>query len=293
MVRRQPPSGDSRGSAGRVIPRWAASVVARLAEDAPRVVTRDSLQPVLADVGSRVDAEAAIRRLLRLGWLRSVSVRGAYAFVAPGVDELADPYIDLRAWRAKDRDAVFYLAGDNAAWHLGYLDRTPQGTTVWLPADKRLPKGLRSKVTLAKTAFPTLVDERILGPSTELLRKRRLDSLTWSSRLPAFGPEALLVQLASRPASFKAWDDLAGKLDQLAQDVDMGRLEKLLARSSNAARQRAAYLLHVGSRDDALKVLPSTLQPIHFGSGGNATWDPDTNVSDHIVARLRDANAKA
>lgn len=117
--------------------------------------------------------------------------------------------------------------------------------------------------------------------------------LTWSSGLPAFGPEALLVQIASRPASFEAWVDLAGKLDQLAHDVDIGRLERLLATASNAARQRAAYLLRVGERDDALSVLPPTLQPIHFGSGGSATWDPNTNVSDHVVARLRGANAKA
>ena len=281
------------GRPGRVIPRWAAELLARLTQRAPAIVTPGVLGDLLAEVGSDVSVDAALKRLLRLGWLRSVAVRGAFAFVGPGVDELADPYIDLRAWQAREPSATFCLAGDNAAWHLGYLDRMPERTTVWVPPRAVLPKGLRHRVSCVRTRFPAHIDARGLGPTPALLRKRRLDLLTWSASLPAFGPEALVVQVSSRPASFASWVDLAGKLEEVARDVDIERLRDLLAASSDAARQRAAYLLRLGKRDDATSLLPATPQPVEFGSGGAATWDGATRVNDHLVARLMDANAKA
>ena len=44
---------------------------------------------------------------------------------------------------------------------------------------------------------------RRLVPTGRLLRAKGLDVTGWASGLRAFGPEALLVQLAARPASFK------------------------------------------------------------------------------------------
>ncbi|MCC6806946.1 MAG: hypothetical protein IT381_05955 [Deltaproteobacteria bacterium] len=287
-------SENNRDRSGRIVPRWAADLVARLAQEAPTIVTRERLEKLLVDSGSSVPVDVALKRLLRLRWLRGVSVRGAFAFVPPGVDDIADRYIDLRGWHAKNPSAIFYLASDNAAWHLGYLDREPEGVTVWLPPNTTLPSGLRGKISNVKTRFPTdKIDARHVGPTADLLRKRRLDLLTWSAGLPAFGPEALIAQIASRPASFKSWVDLANKIGDLARDADIERLRVLLSASSASAQQRAAYLLRLGKRDDAATLLPAKIQPVEFGTGDTTSWDAITGVNDHLVARLMSANAKA
>lgn len=277
----------------RVIPRWAAALIEQLSRENPAALSRNDLARILKDVGSNVDVETAVKGLLRLGWLRSVSLRGSFAFIPPGVDELADPYIALRAWRVREPRAKFCLAGDNAAWHLGYLPREPQRVMLWTPAKTQLPKGLRGKVGNVQTKFPSKLDVAALGPTHEVLRKRRLDLLQWASGLPAFGPEALLVQLASRPASFSAWLDFSGKLQELAGDINIEKLEALLAASTGSARQRAAYLLHVGGAPmHAMRVLPKKLAIVALGTEGPAKWDRVTQVNDHIVARFIDANAK-
>jgi hypothetical protein len=280
-------------SSTRVIPRWAAALLAHLVQVSPDVVTRETLARYLIDLGSSVDASTAIKRLSRLGWLRSLSVRGAWVFLPPGTDDVADPYLDLRGWRATDTEVELCLAGDSAAWHLGYLNRAPDRATVWLSEKATLPKGLRGKINKVRTRFPEPVDIRRLTPTQHLLRRRSLDVLTWSTKLPAFGPEALLVQIAARPASFTSWVDLASKLDEVARDVDMERLVELLAASTDSTRQRAAYLLHLGQRTDATKLLPAKLHSVELGSHGPATWHAATAVNDHLVIPLMDANAKA
>jgi AbiEi antitoxin C-terminal domain len=277
----------------RVIPRWAAGLVSRLTQVAPAVITTDSIGAHLVEVGCSVTATTAIARLTRQGWLRTIAVRGAWAFLPLGVDDLADPYLDLRGWQLAHPDAKFCLAGDSAAWHLGYVDRSPERPSVWLADGTVLPKGLRGKVVSVKTRFPEHVDWRKLGPTSQLLRRRNLDLLTWSTKLPAFGPEALLVQISSRPASFTGWVDLAARLDALAGDVDIERLSDLLSAATDATRQRAVYLLRLGHRTDAAKLLPSELQPVQFGKDGPATWDAATAISDHLVAPLLRANEKA
>lgn len=286
-------SEENAPEVGRVIPRWAADVVARLTRDGTAVISRAQLRRLLRELGSSVSVDSAVTGLLRLGWLRSVSLRGSFAFVAPGVDALGDPYVALRAWQAREPRVKLCLAGDSAAWHLGYLERQPDDITIWMPARTRLPKGLRGKISSVKTRFPRKFDVASLGPTAELLRKRRLDLVSWATGLPGFGPEALVVQVASRPVSFKSWVDLAGKLEELARDVDVSRLDEMLGATSDAARQRAAYLLMLGKRDDAAKLLPKRLTPVELGSGGRGKWDRATNVNDHLVVHLLDANAKA
>jgi hypothetical protein len=79
-------------------------------------------------------------------------------FLPPGTDDVAAPYLDLRGWRATDTEVELCLAGDSAAWHLGYLNRAPDRTTVWLSEKATLPKGLRGKINKVTTRFPEPVD---------------------------------------------------------------------------------------------------------------------------------------
>lgn len=278
----------------RPIPRWAAGILAEWSQTSPAVLTFEGVEEALRRVGSPARPESAVRSLVRLGWLQGVGLRGVWEFLPPGVQHRADPYVALRAWRELEPTAEFCLAGDNAAWHLGYLSRAPESVTVWLQPRATLPKGLRGKLETVKTRFASeAINLRRLQPSAALLTTRRLDLTAWASGLPAFGPEALLVQVSQRPASFHAWVDLTEKLSELASDIDIAKLSELIKASTNGARQRAAYLLHLGGREQWRELLPENPQPVEFGEDGPAKWHAETAVNDHLVHALVGANAKA
>ncbi|HEX9776199.1 MAG TPA: type IV toxin-antitoxin system AbiEi family antitoxin [Actinomycetota bacterium] len=252
----------------------------------------------LLDAKFQRSVDRTIEELSRLGWLVSLHLKGVWAYLPPGEGEIIDRYIDLRGWRAREPEALFALAGEAAAWHLGYLDRAFEGRlAVWLPTDTRVPFGLRPHVSVIKLGWGAR-DASRLGPTPGLLRKRGLDLTRWAAGLPAFGPEALIVQLAARPASFRAWADLVSHLDDVARDISFSRLEKLLEGQTTSAWQRAAYLLHAGRRTDEAagllerrpKVAMATVQ---FGNGPNAVWVSQFRVVDRTIAPLRAALGKA
>lgn len=290
--------------AERRVPSWAAGLVAGLARDLPVVVTRDDVVDRLAEAGTDRDVESAIAELRRLGWLVGLAVHGAWAFIPPGQEEVVDPYIDLRAWRARDPAAMFRLAGAAAAWHLGYLDRAPSGRVpLWLPGGLRLPDGLRPVVSVTRIDWPPPAWAQ-LGPTAGLLARRGLDLVSWSTGLPAFGPDALVVQLAARPASFEPWSDLVAHLDALVADVDDGRLVTLLAGRSGSTWQRAAYLLHAGGQPqrgfDVLARRPPAAMPIaRFArSEANAPaagglWIPEYRLVDELIGPTQQRIGKA
>ena len=288
----------AQGKEARSIPPWAAGLIARLAQDRPPVVTRGDLARYLAELEDERDLDPTVRMLQQLGWLATLHVKGVWAFVPPGESEPTDPYLDLRAWRAREPDAVFALAGEAAAWHLGYLPRRFEGpTALWLPSGARVPHGLRSHVSLVRVDFP-VQDGRGLGPSPRLLRKKGLDLTAWASGLPAIGPDALLVQLAARPGSFRAWADLIGQLDVLAADCDLERLTELLGGQSGSAWQRAGYLLERGDRrDEGLSLLerrPNPRMPtVTLGEGPTSMWSSEFKVNDRLIAPLQEQLGKA
>ncbi len=290
--------GKRSVTSDRRIPGWAAGLLARLARDRPAVVTREDVEADLTESNSTRNVDQTVRELQRLGWLQRLHLKGVWAYVPPGEEQIIDPYIDIRGWRAREPDAVFALAGEAAAWHLGYLDRAFSGSVaVWVPTKSRLPHGLRAHLSIVTLGWSADVAPR-LAPSTALLRRRRLDILAWASGLSAFGPEALVVQLSARPLSFRAWDDLVLHLDRLAEDCDMDRLASLLETQSSSTWQRAAYLLHCGNRHiDGIALLgrrPTTSMPkVQFGEGTKTIWSPDFSVVDHLVAPLQGAGEKA
>jgi len=71
---------------------------------------------------------------------------------------------------------------------------------VWLPSNERVPHGLRSYVSLVRIGWEGDQASEF-APNSRLLRRKGLDLTNWAAGLPAFGPEALVVQLAARPAS--------------------------------------------------------------------------------------------
>jgi hypothetical protein len=292
------PAARHASHSDRRIPGWAAGLVTHLARDRPPVVTRADLARLLAETGSGRQPEATAQELRRLGWLIPLHVNGAWAFLPPGEVEVTDPYIDLRGWQARDPDAVLALAGEAAAWHLGYLDRAFGGPpAVWIPDGRRLPHGLRSRFTALSLGWLPQ-DAQLLGPAPRLLHRRRLDLTRWATGLPALGPEALLVQLACRPSSFRVWADLISHLEELAGDCDPDRLIRLLQRQSGSSWQRAAYLLARGGRrgpaTEVLRRRPGpALAKAQFGAGGHSAWDGEFHIADHLIAPLQAALGKA
>jgi hypothetical protein len=282
----------------RPVPTWAAGLIAVLARDRPAVVTRDQVAGYLEALGEVRDLDQTLRDLQQLGWLATLHLRGVWAFVPPGHSEPADSYLDVRAWRARDPEAVFALAGEAAAWHLGYLPRRFEGTlAVWLPVGQRVPHGLRSSVSLVRIDW-SVEDARHLGPSPRLLRKKGLDLTAWAGGLPALGPDALLVQLAGRPGSFRSWPDLIGQLEVLAGDCDPERVAELLGRQSASAWQRAAYLLERGGREeDGLALLQrrktANMPTVPFGDGPAVVWSKAFRINDRLIAPLQRQLGKA
>ena len=275
----------------RRVPRWAAPLVARLAQDRPSVLTRGDIAGYLHDMSPGRGVDATVRDLVRLGWLVSSHLRGVWSFVPAGDSVIMDPYLDLRAWRAKDPALVYALAGEAAAWHLGYLDRRFDGpVSIWLPGGVRPPSGIRPFLKVLGLDWSQAAAGD-LGPSRVLLRRRHLDLTAWANGFHAFGPEALLVQLAARPASFLPWADLVAHLGDLAKDCELDRLPALLAGQSASAWQRASYLLHVGgSTKHAREVLAA--RPfdrfVHasLGSGPGGEYSREFGVTDHLVSPI-------
>jgi len=103
------------------------------------------------------------------------------------------------------------------------------------------------------------------------LLQRKLDIVSWASGLPAFGPEALIVQLAARPSSFHPWADLVAHLGQLVGDCDDERLATLLA--------------------DQLPKIKFERAGIDHGDPG--VWMADYHLLDRLVAPLQLVLGKA
>lgn len=282
----------------RPVPPWAAGLVARLSRDRPAVVTREDIAAYLIELGEERPLKPTMQALQRLGWLSTLHIKGVWAFVPAGESRLTDPYLDLRAWRVRENDTAFALAGEAAAWHLGYVTRRFDGPpAIWIPPKTRVPHGLRSHISLVRIGW-TIADLRELGPSIRLLRKKGLDLTAWAGGLPALGPDALLVQLGSRPGSFRTWADLIARLDALAADCDLERISKLLKGQSSSAWQRTAYLLdRGGQREVGLALLDrlsnKRMPAVLFGNGPMASWSKDFRVNDRLIAPLQQSMGKA
>ncbi|MBI2705709.1 MAG: hypothetical protein HYX32_10535 [Actinobacteria bacterium] len=282
----------------RPVPKWAAGLIAVLSRDRPAVVTTRALETYLEQVGSDRRVDEVASDLQQLGWLATLHIKGAWAFVPAGEARGTDPYLDLRGWRERDPDAVFALAGEAAAWHLGYLPRQFVGSVaLWLPKGGRVAHGLRPYVRAVRIGWGA-GDLGRLRPTPKLLRRKGLDLTQWSNGLPALGPEALLVQLAARPSSFQSWADLVGQLEVLASDCDSHRVVDLLAAQSASAWQRAAYLLERGGEpEEAIDVFdrrPHRSSPaVQLGEGPIVEWSNTFKVNDRLVAPLQRQLGKA
>ena len=283
--------------ADRPVPGWAAGIIAALSRDRPPVVSRGMLADYIARAGEQHSVDRVASDLQQLGWLGTLHLKGLWSFVPAGEVEVIDPYLDLRGWRLRD-DATFALAGEAAAWHLGYLPRRFTGAvSVWVPAGDKLPHGLRSHFRVVRLGWTEALAPK-LGPGTRLLRAKGLDLTRWAGGLPGLGPEALLIQIAARPGSFRAWADLIPRLESLAVDCGVDRVVELMDGFSASAWQRAAYLVDRGGVSEKAKELmarrPTPEMPAaRLGDGPTSVWSNEFGVNDRLVAPLQDRLGKS
>ncbi|MBK6501892.1 MAG: hypothetical protein IPG03_05855 [Candidatus Microthrix sp.] len=168
---------------------------------------------------------------------------------------------------------------------------------VWLPPNERVPHGLRSYVSPRTAQLGGRTSQRVRAqlssPSSQGAGPDQLGR--WA---PAFGPEALVVQLGARPASFRVWADLVPQLDVLASDCDTDKIERLLGgQSASASGVPRTFCTAGGRSDDAVDLLdrrPSGSMPVaSFGDGATAAWSSRFSVNDHLIAPLQDQLGKA
>ncbi len=273
----------------RRIPGSVASVVARLTQDKPVTLTRDQLDEYVVEAGSQRELESVLRELVALGWLAATPRRGVWAFIAPGEVESSDAYLGLRAWKASDPDAVFALAGEAVAWHLGLIARRYNGPlALWIPKGTIVPRGLRTDVATVTLGWNADRASKI-GPDRAWLIQRKLDLTRWSNGVPAFGPEALLVQLGVRPMSFHPWADLAPNLEVLVNSCNLPKLLALLSGQKTTAYQRVGYFLSLGGTkangDEVLAARPTRLlSHVVLGDGKQSTFSAAYRVTDRLIA---------
>lgn len=283
---------------GRTISAVTAKLHDLLARERPPVVTRDDISNYLAEIGSKSGVDVTVKGLQRLGWLVPLHIKGVWAYLPPGEAQITDRYIDLRAWKAQDPNAIFALAGEAAAWHLGYLDREFLGSpAVWIPIETRIPFGLRKRVSEVRLGWGADAIKTLV-PTSKLLHQRHLDLTKWAATLAAFGPEALLVQLSARVKSFRSWADLIPHIEQLASDVDVERLSSLLAKKSQSAWQRAGYILSRGGRhQDGLRIARvqsnRNMADVVIGDRQESLWVPEFRMVDRLIAPLQRDLGKA
>jgi len=273
----------------RRIPGSVAAIVARLTQDQPTTLTREQLDEYLTEVGSQRVLESVLRELVALGWLISTPRYGVWAFIAPGEVESSDPYLGLRAWQASDPHAVFALAGEAVAWHLGLIARRYNGPlALWIPKGTIVPRGLRPDVAIVTLGWNADQASKV-GPDRAWLIHRKLDLTRWSNGIPAFGPEALLVQLGVRPTSFHPWADLAPNLGVLATSCSLPKLLDLLQGQKTTAYQRVAYFLSLGGQapnaDEVLAARPTRpLSHVVLGNGNESTFSAAHRITDRLIA---------
>lgn len=93
-----PTTKNTATTDARPIPRWAASLLARLTRERPAVVTRRDLAADVPEGDSQ--RERAIQKLQQLGWLKTLHLKGVWAFVPPGEAPSTDPFDSVEESRA-------------------------------------------------------------------------------------------------------------------------------------------------------------------------------------------------
>jgi len=235
----------------RAVTKALAPLLQELELEQPRVVTRAELESLATSVGVDWPVEVVVRRLREAGWLLDLKTRGVWEFAPAaraGAFSSGDPFVELRATRARDGGSLFSVAGESAAYLLGLATRRPDREVVGAPADVRTPKALRDLRVVHWT------------PRVEFVVK---------DGLPVWSITTLLAFMASKPGGYRDWPNVGEWIVEAARETTAEAITEELSGHPRSAWARAAYLLDRGAKPDGavhlMELAPSGTGPFYLG----------------------------
>lgn len=249
----------------RRIPKSLAPVVESLELRQPKLVTKTLLAEIISDHGLEMRPEDVAHRLQKEGWLLSLRRKNTWEFAPAsraGRIDSGDSFIELRAL-LKHRPAFpVAIAFESAAFLHGLAQRLPQKEVIAIPSNISTPKTLKTfRIT------------RIWGNLERI----------WINELPMWGIETLLVLMATRPTSYKAWPNVNEWLEDAVKKINDDLVFKELDGRPRSTWARTGYLVENGGRFDlggkiyekiqSFKKGPYYLGPRRLQGKYNQRWD--------------------
>ena len=120
----------------RALPQSIAGLVAEWEMFGLRIVTVADVAQILGVAASSRQVERAVRNLVSHRWIRPLTARGSYEFLAAsgGPYGSGDPLVEARAVSLRRPGLLLQVVGDGAAFLRGYADRAP--ATYGIAVDK-------------------------------------------------------------------------------------------------------------------------------------------------------------
>jgi AbiEi antitoxin C-terminal domain len=255
----------------RSVPASLAPVVEELELRQPAVVTRSLLTEILAQTQVSLPPAAAAERMVRLGWLLPLRMRGAWEFAPAaraGRYRAGDPWIELRALLAQSPDAPVAVAFESAVWELGHSSHQPDRPVLAHRRGWRPPPSLGVRAVTFDWRVPT----------------------TTVRGLPVWTPATIIIAAAERPAAQGNW----GNAEDWLPDTFRAAASEELLREAEGRRTstlaRLGYLAEWAGRNDIADqveaLLPSRLPVTSLGSRDHrAQWSRRWHVYDSLLPR--------
>lgn len=264
----------------RSVPSSLAPIIEELELRQPKLVTKAYLETLVEERNVRLRPEAVSHRLQRLGWLISLKTKDAWEFAPAsraGKIGSGDPFIELRATIRHKPDLPVAVAYESAAWLLGFTRRPAEVEVLSIPYHFNPPPALRDfRIThVLAQSEPIQIEE-----------------------LPVWSVESLVVLMAERPMSYRAWPTVMEWLEEACSKIHYEDILEELSDRGKATWARTGYLLDAGGRSDFgerihEQVDSSNAGPFYLGSRNvPGKVDQRWNVRDSILLHRENTQSK-
>ena len=214
----------------RSIPKSLAPVVESLELRQPKLVTKSLLAEIIAEHGLEMRTEDVAHRLQKEGWLLSLRKKKVWEFAPAsraGRIDSGDLFIELRALLDQRPTFPISIAYESAAFLHGFAQRLPQKEVIAIPSKNSIPKTLKTfRIT------------RMWGNLERI----------WINELPIWSIETLIVLMAARPTSYKAWPNVYEWLEDALKNINDDLIFKELESRPRSTWVRTGYLAELGRK---------------------------------------------
>jgi len=216
----------------RSVPSSLAPIVEELELRQPKLVTKAYIEALMEERGMKLRPEDVTHRLQMQGWLLSLKTKNAWEFAPAsraGKIGSGDPFIELRANLHHRPDLQVAIAYESAAWMNGFTRRPAEKDVLSIPSHIDPPPALQGfRIThILGQIDPIQIDE-----------------------LPVWSVESLIVLMAERPMSYRAWPTVMEWLGEATSKIHYELVLEELSGRGMATWARTGYILEAGGRDD-------------------------------------------